>query len=375
MNTNINVSNVITLNTNINKEDMNMKANLNTNVTTEANPFNVNGLYANYDTKKVERILQSAEVDRRQSWLTTMGINLENVHSMESALKISGLDFEVEKRPLYFTTKEEGRPPRFHNIPEMYSTTRMDTKTSLGVVGKDYQILQNREAFDFLDSMVVGGAKFETAGTFKKNGAASYISMSTEPMNILGDNFQPYILFTNSFDGKGSVRICFAPMRIICKNTAMVALRGADNVLTIHHSSLMYDRLVAARDTLVANTKYMTELKKVAEELAVKPFSEEAFRAMAEKLFPVKTEDSETLQIRNLSQIEKLMRAYKEEDLDNFKDSAWRAFQAVSDFQSHPSTFRKVKEQGDQGSPEFKSVIVTGMPLLNQVLAMLQEAV
>ena len=305
MNTNINTNNIITLNTN-NKEDMNMNTNLNTNLstTTEANPFNVNGLYANYDTKKVERILQSAEVDRRQSWLTTMGINLENVHSMESALKISGLDFEVEKRPLYFTTKEEGRPPRFHNIPEMFSTTRMDTKTSLGVVGKDYQILQNREAFDFLDSMVVGGAKFETAGTFKKNGAASYISMSTEPMNILGDNFQPYILFTNSFDGKGSVRICFAPMRIICKNTAMVALRGADNVLTIHHSSLMYDRLVAARDTLTANTKYMEELKKVAEEVAVKPFSEEAFRAMAEKLFPVKTEDSETLQIRNLSQIQ-----------------------------------------------------------------------
>ena len=79
MNANINTSNIITLNTNINKEDMNMNtnlnANLNTNVTTEANPFNVNGLYANYDTKKVERILQSAEVDRRQSWLTTMGIN------------------------------------------------------------------------------------------------------------------------------------------------------------------------------------------------------------------------------------------------------------------------------------------------------------
>ena len=68
MNTNINTSNVITLNTNINKEDMNMNANLNTNVTTEANPFNVNGLYANYDTKKVERILQSAAVEWAQSW-------------------------------------------------------------------------------------------------------------------------------------------------------------------------------------------------------------------------------------------------------------------------------------------------------------------
>ena len=373
-------NNVITLpttnNTTIVKEAPSMK-----NVQIENERFINNGLYANYDAKKVAKVLEAVDNSERRAWYETQGVTLDNVTSLDVALKLSGLDFEVEKKPVYFNstfgmTNEAGKnlPPKFTKIEGQFTTVRTDTMQPFGVVTDAYEILQNRDAFDFLDSLVVEGAKFETAGFFKKNGAASYITMSTEPMTILGDEFDPFMMISNGHDGGSAIKVALTPIRAYCRNSAILALKKATSIVTIHHSRKMYDRLVAAKEVLTANTNYLEELKIVAEKLATTPFSEEAFEALAKKLFNPKEEQSEIIQIRNVVQFEKLMKAYKEDDLQNFNGTAWKALQAVSDFESHPAKFRKSKEVANNGTPEFQ-IIYNGMPLLNKVFAMLQEAV
>lgn len=373
-------NNVITLpitnNTTVIKEAPSMK-----NVQLENERFINNGLYANYDAKKVAKVLEAVDNSERRAWYETQGITLKNVTSLDVALKLSGLDFEVEKKPVYFNstfgmTNEAGKnlPPKFTKIEGQFTTVRTDTMQPFGVVTDAYEILQNRDAFDFLDSLVVEGAKFETAGFFKKNGAASYITMSTEPMEILGDEFDPFMMISNGHDGGSAIKVALTPIRAYCRNSAILALKKATSIVTIHHSRKMYDRLVAAKEVLTANTNYLEELKIVAEKLATTPFSEEAFEALAKKLFNPKEEQSEIIQIRNVVQFEKLMKAYREDDLQNFNGTAWKALQAVSDFESHPAKFRKSKEVANNGTPEFQ-IIYNGMPLLNKVFAMLQEAV
>ena len=373
-------NNVITLpttnNTTIIKEAPSMK-----NVQIENERFINNGLYANYDAKKVAKVLEAVDNSERRAWYETQGVTLDNVTSLDVALKLSGLDFEVEKKPVYFNstfgmTNEAGKnlPPKFTKIEGQFTTVRTDTMQPFGVVTDAYEILQNRDAFDFLDSLVVEGAKFETAGFFKKNGAASYITMSTEPMTILGDEFDPFMMISNGHDGGSAIKVALTPIRAYCRNSAILALKKATSIVTIHHSRKMYDRLVAAKEVLTANTNYLEELKIVAEKLATTPFSEEAFEALAKKLFNPKEEQSEIIQIRNVVQFEKLMKAYREDDLQNFNGTAWKALQAVSDFESHPAKFRKSKEVANNGTPEFQ-IIYNGMPLLNKVFAMLQEAV
>lgn len=373
-------NNVITLpttnNTTIIKEAPSMK-----NVQIENERFINNGLYANYNAKKVAKVLEAVDNTERKAWYETQGITLENVTSLDVALKLSGLDFEVEKKPVYFNstfgmTNEAGKnlPPKFTKIEGQFTTVRTDTMQPFGVVTDAYEILQNRDAFDFLDSLVVEGAKFETAGFFKKNGAASYITMSTEPMTILGDEFDPFMMISNGHDGGSAIKVALTPIRAYCRNSAILALKKATSIVTIHHSRKMYDKLVAAKEVLTANTNYLEELKIVAEKLATTPFSEEAFEALAKKLFNPKEEQSEIIQIRNVVQFEKLMKAYREDDLQNFNGTAWKALQAVSDFESHPTKFRKSKEVANNGTPEFQ-IIYNGMPLLNKVFAMLQEAV
>lgn len=373
-------NNVITLpttnNTTIIKEAPSMK-----NVQIENERFINNGLYANFDAKKVAKVLEAVDNSERRAWYETQGITLENVTSLDAALKLSGLDFEVEKKPVYFNstfgmTNEAGKnlPPKFTKIEGQFTTVRTDTMQPFGVVTDAYEILQNRDAFDFLDSLVVEGARFETAGFFKKNGAASYITMSTEPMMILGDEFDPFMMISNGHDGGSAVKVCLTAIRAVCRNTAILALKKASSLVTVQHSKKMYDKLLVAQEVLLANTKYMEELKIVAEELAVKPFSEEAFEALARKLYPIKEEQSEIIQIRNLAQIEHLLRAYKQDDLQNFNGTAWKCIQAFSDAESHALRFRKSNKIANNGTPEFQ-VVYNGMPMLNKVFNILMEAV
>ena len=318
---------------------------------------------AQYDVSKI-----NAMGTERKLYFEGIGVNVQQAHSLETAINVSGLNFEVSKQPLSFMTQvpqQLGDQTIFvdvpHPYPNQFATVRTDTLEPLGVVGKDYQILQNIEAFDFLDGLV-GDAKFETAGLYG-NGAKSFITMSTEPMKILDDEFAPYILFTNSFDGSGAVRVMFTPVRVFCSNALVRAIKNATNRLSIRHSSNLQSRLDNAKYVLLNNTNYLNALKTEAEKLAVTPFSTEAFEALARQLFPVNKEDSEIIQVRNEAQIEALLRAYQQNDLQNFNNTAYKAVQAVADFESHKPVFRQTNQM------DLKNIktVMLGMPLLNMV--------
>ena len=309
-----------------------------------------------------------ANFDSRKNYFDGLGTEIQNVSSLDNAIKLAKLDYEVEKRKIYVNNSiinpETGKSvPHFEIIPDTFATVRTDTNVVLGTVKKNYQVLQNREAFDFLDSIIAGGAKFETAGTFKRNEAASFITCSTEPIKILDDDIAPYLLFMNSFDGTGSVRCMFTPIRIFCSNCLNRAIKNAINKISIKHSGSMRDRLDASREILLQNTKYLEALKGEAEKLAVTPFSEESFEALARELFPSNENDSNIIKIRNEEMIEQLLNAYRQDDLQNFNNTAYKVVQAVADFESHKPMIKKSKEA------DFANmkVVLAGMPLLNMV--------
>ena len=309
-----------------------------------------------------------ATFNSRKTYFDNLGTEIKDASSLDNAIQLAGLDYTVEKQKIYLNTPiinpETGRSvPHFNMIPDMYATVRTDTNTTFAVVKKNYQVLQNHEAFDFLDSVIAGGAKFETAGTFKKNEAASFITCSTEPIKILDDDIAPYLLFMNSFDGTGAVRCMFTPIRIFCSNCLNRAIKSAINKISIKHSGSMRDRLDASREILLQNTKYLEALKAEAEKLATTTFSAEAFEALARELFHSNENDSNIIKIRNEEMVEQLLNAYMQSDLQNFSNSAYKAVQAVSDFESHKPTIKKSKET------DFANmkVVLAGMPLLNAV--------
>ena len=101
-----------------------------------------------------------------------LGTIVENYPTSKEAIEFAGLNYTVEKRPLFTYDNEnqianeevEIKIPEI-NVPNYYATIRTDTEQVLGVVGKDYEIVQNVDAFSFFDAIVEGdGIQYETAG-------------------------------------------------------------------------------------------------------------------------------------------------------------------------------------------------------------------
>lgn len=297
-----------------------------------------------------------AKFDSRKTYFDGAGRSITGCQKTEQAIKLAGLDYTVEKRQIFL---EDGVP-----VKDSFCTVKSDDGTQLGVVGKDYGIVQNSEAFDFIDSIIKEGAEFECAGSFK-GFRKTFMVAKTEPMKILDDDFQPYLLFTNSFDGSGSVRAAFTPVRVFCSNAIVMAFKQAVNKITIRHSSNALDRLYIARETLLKNTKYLEMLKANSEEWAKTPFSKADFKnhVVPALLSELKmTEDKDRK--RNVGLADKvaseIIETYNASDLQNYNNTAYKAIQAVADYESHARPMR------DTNNPQiYMQRIMAGMVLLH----------
>jgi len=92
-------------------------------------------------------------------------------------------------------------------VPNFYATVRTDTEQVLGIVGNDYNVKQNMEAFKAFDVIVGGdGTMYETAGAPGK-GERFFITAKLPSYLRVGkdDIIENYIFTTSSHDGTASI--------------------------------------------------------------------------------------------------------------------------------------------------------------------------
>jgi len=181
------------------------------------------------------------------------------------AIQFAGLDYIVEKRPLftYDTENHTGDPESDIIIPEIevpnyFATVRADTDQVLGVVGNDYEVVQNREAFTFFDAIVGGGdgVIYETCGALGR-GERIFITAKLPGYIRVGNNdlIERYVFLTTSHDGFGSIIAAFTPIRVVCNNTLNAALRNMTNSVKIRHTQSAKERLSQAHQVMgISNT-------------------------------------------------------------------------------------------------------------------------
>ena len=185
----------------------------------------------------------------------------------------AGLNYTVEKRPLftYDTENYLGDPDTDIIIPEIevpnyFATIRTDTEQVLGVVGNDYEVVQNVNAFDFFDNIVGGknGILYETAGALG-NGESIFITAKLPDCLKVGRNdlIEQYIFLTTSHDGYGPVTAAFTPIRVVCRNTLNAAMRNHINCIKIRHTANANDRLKQAHSLLGITNQLAKELEQV----------------------------------------------------------------------------------------------------------------
>ncbi|HTM93161.1 MAG TPA: DUF932 domain-containing protein [Flavisolibacter sp.] len=189
-----------------------------------------------------------------------LGQLVQDYPTSAEAIRFAGLDYTVEKRKLftYDSENQNGNPdtgiiiPEIH-VPDYYATLRTDTEQVLGVVGKEYQVVQNEDAFSFFDAVVGGsdGIQYETSGALGK-GERIFITAKLPAYIKVGsdDLIEQYLFLTTSHDGYGSITAAFTPVRVVCNNTLNAALKNCSNSVKIRHTANAKERLEGAHKVM-----------------------------------------------------------------------------------------------------------------------------
>jgi len=118
-------------------------------------------------------------------------------------IRKAGLDWGVAKVPLRLN--DEGGLP-LSGISALVRTDKAinDRNRVLGIVGDEYQPLQNWDAFRFFDAAVGDNlARYETAGAIDNGKRIWLLASLGDPITpVKGDAVTPFLLLANGHDGQ-----------------------------------------------------------------------------------------------------------------------------------------------------------------------------
>lgn len=274
---------------------------------------------------------------RQKPW-HGMGTMVQEAPTSADALRLAGLDWIVEPKPVY--TEINGIfGNSMQEIPHYVANTRDVDGSVLGIVTDAYKIVQNTDAFAFTDNLIGGEVRYETAGSLA-NGKRVWLLARLPETEIVGDKTEQYLVFTNTFDGSGSVRVACTPVRVVCQNTLNFALSGARRSWSIRHTTNIGTRLQEAHDALQLANRYIAELQKNAERLATQHLSEADLNRLISQLFPI-TDDAKPLIVkRNEDRKAIFKKAMDADDLQNFAGTKWQFVNAAADMADHAQPIR-----------------------------------
>ncbi len=183
----------------------------------------------------------------RQSAWHREGTLLDEAPGLDEALLLANLDYHVVKVPAY-------RPsgPRADGYlvesEDTYFTVRTDRDVQLGVVGREYEPIQNRDAFEGVRPLLEQGVLSLETGGVLRGGADAWLLARFDldrcgPIvhEVFGDEVAPFILVANNHAGQRTARIAETTIRVVCANTLDVAIgdlrSGKFRFVAVRHTS------------------------------------------------------------------------------------------------------------------------------------------
>ena len=210
------------------------------------------------------------------------------------------------------------------------------------MVSDRYRIVQNQEAFAFTDELLGEGVRYETAGSLQGGKKVWLLARMPHEYIISGERITPYLVFFNSHDGSGAVKVALTPIRVVCQNTLNLALSTAKRSWSMVHTGNIQGKMQEARETLFLAQKYMDHLGKEFEALRKKKLTDMQVKEYIEILLPME-DGSSPQQRKNTERLRQDMklRYFDAPDLKEVGNNAYRFINAVSDFATHSNPLRR----------------------------------
>jgi phage/plasmid-like protein (TIGR03299 family) len=299
-----------------------------------------------------------------------LGQYVSEAMTSEQAIELGGLDYTVEKRPLY----APGWAGTMVEVDGHYGNVRTDTNEVLGVVKGRYQIVQNKDAFGFFDSIIdQGEAIFETAGALGKGERIFVTAKLPDDMLVRGEKVEKYIMLTNSHDGTSTIIAGFTPIRVVCNNTLTAALKNLDNKISISHTASAESKLKQASRVMGIASKYMDEVNMTFESMTTRKLSDLEMKYFIESVMKgnVKEESSDkeaSTRMKNLvDQVYSFTISHPTQTTEAAYRTLWGAYNGISGYynflKDYKSADQKMKDMNygyanDKISKAFDQAVV-----------------
>lgn len=264
-----------------------------------------------------------------------LGTIVKEAPTSEEALRLAGLDWDVVQSPIYTN----------HGKVEGYKANiRSTDRQVLGVVSDRYRIVQNTEAFSFTDELLGQGVRYETAGSLMGGRKVWLLARLPREFIIAGERISPYLVFSNTHDGSGAVRVAVTPIRVCCNNTLNLALSTAARSFSMVHTGDVKEKVSEAKQTLFMADNYMENLGREFERLRKQKISDQQVREYIDQLLPIEPGAS-SVTVKNMKKLrnDMAMRYFDAPDLKGVGNNAYRFINAVSDFATNAEPIRRTK--------------------------------
>ena len=277
--------------------------------------------------------VESMFYTREKPW-HGLGTKVEEAPTSADALYLAGLDWKVVQEHIFTETGD--------TILGYRVNVRDSDRKVLGVVSERYKIIQNSEAFAFTDTLLGNGVRYETAGSLQDGRRVWLLARLPREYIIAGERISPYLVFSNSHDGSGAVKVALTPIRVVCNNTLNLALGTASRSWSMVHTGNIRDKIQEAKDTLFMAEEYMDSLGKEFERLRRQKVTDGQIREYVEQLLPME-KNATPVQSKNIKNLREDMmcRYYDAPDLQGIGNNAYRFINAVSDFATHSRPLRR----------------------------------
>jgi phage/plasmid-like protein (TIGR03299 family) len=300
------------------------------------------------------RVDAKGRVDAWHKLGTPFGERMTAAQALEAAHLAN---WNVRKHRLW-TEGDDGYPIQVTGKVATVRTNPITGMTEqLGVVGKDYTIIQNEDSVGFLDALVdESGAHFEVAGALDGGRRTFTAMLLPDYMEFTGaagvrDPFNLYITALNSHDGSGSFKVIVTPVRVVCANTECAALSNVASKWAVRHTVNALKSIEEARRSLNLAFRYADAFAEEMNKLIDHTMEEDEARRLIDSVFQVDKAETDQQKTLRTKHADAALEGLYFPTVKGFEKTRYGLYNAVTEYIDH-----RIVIKDTIGAPAYRSI-------------------
>lgn len=234
------------------------------------------------------------------------------------------------------------------DVDDRVANTRMmpdGTAHYIATVSNRYQVVQNTAAAEFANAILGLGpdvATVKTAGVIGERAELVWFLLDMGQHEVAGEPWERFLMVGNDFSGKRGLFGLLTNVRVVCQNTADMAIRGATRMVSIRHTGNAVSRADEAAAVLGVQANWDKALATLGATMAKKKVKRPTFEQFVQDLLPYDvdafTEDGAIDRKQHVANVDsrRFDLTFLHDNvpnLDGIRGTAWGALQATIEWQ------------------------------------------